>query len=534
MMIGLLALQVHAAEKEDLNMATDITKETIVGPGSVSIVTGKDVMMSFGAMVRIIPTSETDWDFGMGDHATFLGGNLDSGFFRNHGNEAGWVNNSYIRNEDKLYFNAMPPDRRWSFYAALEFDGVLETSSVDARGGKTNSDSNFGLERLNVSMALPANMRFHAGWDIWHLDSFEGASMVYGDDNPGFWITGENDAFSFNAGYFKQAENDYQTTPAALNSDTQDDRDLYAGHIAMKPNDTDTVKLFYAYDRIRSVSVKDLLNVLTGGGTATGRMAKTDSHHVGGYYLGKFGHVELLTEGVYQFGQSRDTGLAQDDFDISAYAFAVDTALEFKGLLTGYPFRIHLGMMYTSGDDDAGDDTLGGYNGVCNVQRFSRIWGGENTIIGDTNFVMGTLIYGYIPELYGNGTPVFTGGVQNGSGFGGGRGDNPGLFMISTGLTMAPEKFLIYNTNINIFTWNEDFLVPNMVTGASYVPVKGEYAGTEWDNELTLALSPNTFIKGQFACLFPGKGVKQVTEALSGKESDDTAIRLAAELIWKF
>jgi len=29
--------------------------------------TGKDILMSFGATARIIPTSESDWDFGVSD-----------------------------------------------------------------------------------------------------------------------------------------------------------------------------------------------------------------------------------------------------------------------------------------------------------------------------------------------------------------------------------------------------------------------------------------------------------------------------------
>ena len=51
--------------EKQLKLADDITKETIVGPGSVQVTTGKDTLMSFGATARIIPTSESDWDFGV-------------------------------------------------------------------------------------------------------------------------------------------------------------------------------------------------------------------------------------------------------------------------------------------------------------------------------------------------------------------------------------------------------------------------------------------------------------------------------------
>ena len=526
-----------AAADDDL--ATDITRETIVGPGSVQVQTGKDILMSFGATVRIIPTSDTDWDFGMSKEPAVAGGYLFGGlgknFFKDHVNEAGWVNNSYIRNETKIYFNAMPRDRKWSFYAALEFDDILDTGSVDARGGKSNDTSNFGLERLQGTFALPYNMRFHAGWDVWHVDAIEAASFVYGDDNPGFWLTGDYDTFSFNVGYFKLAENDFQTAPATLNNAADDDRSLYAGYVTWKPDKQNKFQFFYLFDRIRNIPANDLLASLSGGlfGIATGKTPSTDSHHVGGYWIGNYGGLELFFEGVYQFGQAEDTGFAQGDFDISAYALAADISYDFKASL-GFMLKPHLGFIYTSGDDDPTDDNLEGYVGVETGPRFSKRWGGENTIIGDTNLVLGTILYSYLPSLYGNGTPIATGGLQNTAGMGTGRGDNPGLTLISAGLTYAPRRFIIYKTNANVFRWNEDFNVTNMVNPLlGTTKVDSGYVGTEWDNELTLALSRHSFIKGQAAFFFPGGGVKDVTEAL-GAKSDDTAMRLAMEFIWNF
>ena len=45
--------------------------------------------------------------------------------------------------------------------------------------------------------------------------------------------------------------------------------------------------------------------------------------------------MELFLEGVYQFGDADNTGLAQDDFDISAYAFSADLALNLDDM-TGF------------------------------------------------------------------------------------------------------------------------------------------------------------------------------------------------------
>ncbi len=532
-----------AAQNNQGVTVKDITEDVLAGPGSVSISTNKDIMMSFGAQIRMIPTTESSWDFGMrNDLKTpgYLGGALNKSFFQDHVNECGWVNDSYIRSEDRLYFNAMPKTRKWSFYAALEFDRALDTASVDSRGGKTNNDNTFGLERLQGTVALTDNVRLHAGWDIWGLDVMDGGGLVYGDDNPGFWLTGKAGKIDYNVGYFKLMENNFQTSVTALNDSNTQDRSLYAGYLTYHFNKNNKVKAFYAYDRIRDIPSGTLLNLLTNT-MVTG--AKTDSHHIGAYFTGKQGILEYFAEGVYQFGKADNTGLARDDYDISAYAGAADLSINLKKMV-GFTVKPHIGFLYTSGDDDANDDNLNGYTGVENAERFSKYWGGENTIIGDTNMVLGTLLYGYLPELYGNGTPVFTGGLQNTAGFGGGRGDNPGLTMTSVGIIIVPKRFIIFRSNVNSFWWNEDIMVTSFADGFTTTKVDSGYTGTEWDNELTIALDKNMFIKGQFSWFFPGTTVKDATSALTsvttaagvirGEESDNTAMRLAAELIWKF
>ena len=541
---------------KQLKLADDITKEAIVGPGSVQVTTGKDILMSFGATARIIPTSESDWDFGVADSDVvqaaggLMYGGIPGDFYTSHSNESGTVQENYIRTETKIYFNAMPRDRVWSFYAALEYDRPIDTAAVDSRGGKSNDDSNFGLERLHLTYGLPMNLRLHAGWDIWHLDAFEAASMVYGDDNPGFWLTGENEAISYNVGFFKLMENDFQASALEMEEGANNDRDLFAGYMTWQINEANKVQFFAAYDKIRDIAATDLAGYMGSPFGITGDTPDTDAYHAGAYWIGKFGALEIFTEGVYQFGSADDTGLSsavgpdgvtslEEDYDINAYALAADISYEFKGLLTDYPLKPHLGIMYTSGDDDPYDDKLEGYNGVDNAQRFSSRWGGENTIIGDTNFLLGTALYGFIPEFYGNGTPVFTGGLQNFSGSGNGRGDNPGVTLISAGITVAPKKFLIFKTNVNNFWWNEDIFVTNIVdpvaaTVNGPTRVKAGFVGTEWDNELTFATSKHSFIKGQAAFFFPGEVIEDLTEALTGEVSDEVAMRLAAELIINF
>jgi len=545
--------------------ATDITESVLAGPGSISISTNKNIMMSFGATARIIPVSETDFDFGMADTVPdigFLGGALEDDFFKIHANEAGVINYNYIRNEVKLHFNALPKDRRWSFYAALEYDRPLENASVDERGGKNFDSSTFGLERLHGTFQLPKNMRLHAGFDVWGVDIIDGGGLVYGDDNPGFWLTGDYDTFSFNVGYFKLGESNFVDKsvlePTGFTFDDlgekDDDRDLYGAYLTFKPVEGQKFQPFYVLDRIRNANTGSFLEALLAGAGQlpyTRATPDTDSHHIGAYYTGDFGPLELFLEGVYQFGEAEDTKLntinpaLKNDYDISAYALAADVAVDLKESV-GFGFKPHLGAIYTSGDDDPTDDELNGYNGAANAQRFSQYWGGENTIIADTNFALGSALYGYIPEFYGNGTPVFTGGIENLAGAGIGRGDNPGMAMTSVGLTVTPKIFLIYRTNVNSFWWNEDFNVTSFVDGRTTIPVEAGYTGTEWDNEITLATSKQSYIKTHFSFYFPGEVMEDVTSALTsftnpadgtvipGKQSDDTAIRLGMEFIWNF
>ncbi len=60
--------------------------------------------------------------------------------------------------------------------------------------------------------------------------------------------------------------------------------------------------------------------------------------------------------------------------------------------------------------------------------------------------------------------------------------------------------------------------------------------GTEWDNELSLALGKHMFIKAHATFFFPGDAVKDVAPALTGgtEKSDEVASRIAAGLIWNF
>jgi len=526
----------------------DEEQPKFLGPGTVSIATKGDILMSFGAQARFVPTSESNWDFGMSDKVPGYLVNLpaavrkDSKFFEMHANEAGTVRETYIRSEDRLYFNAMPKDKAWSFYMALEFDSALDNDVVD----RSRTSDNFGIERLNASVALPFDMRLHAGWDALGVDIGYGG-LVYVDDNPGFWLEGGGDKVSWNLLYLILKENNWQTsvgnavgTPQFWQADA--DRDTMGGWLDFKPYKDQKLRFFYLYDRIRNAPVRDFLFAMSNGNVGISGSAnpKVNSHHLGAIWSGNFGTFQTWLEGVYQFGSADDTGLEKyglpKDYDIKAYAFAGDISCDLKNVF-GFSVKPHIGFIYTSGDDNRNDDELNGYVGVVNAQRFSP-FGGEHTIIADTNWLLGTALYGFLPEFYGNGTPVMIGGVGNFTGLGHGRGDNPGMSMLSAGITFAPSNFFIFRTNANLFWWNEDIYVGNWVNPVAgfgnYTKVEKGYVGTEWDNEFTLAIHKNVAFKLQGSLFFPGDMLKDVTKAMIGTQADDTAYRIAAEFILNF
>lgn len=541
---------------DDITAFANPVGQNLVGPGTISLVTKGNVMMSFGGQIRIIPILETNWDFGLsGDNP----GLANRNFFKTHVIEPGFVDNGYIRSEDRLYFNAMPQDKSWSFYTALEFDGVLENSSVDARSGKNRTESDFGIERLRGTVALGPNNRLHAGWDIWYADAVnDGLGLVYADDNPGFWLTGASGSLGYNVGYWKLRENNFQSSGTVVLADSSDqDRDLLGGYLDFHLDKNQKIRTMYFYDSIQDNPIRTYIDVLPGlGGTPpapvsgfTGGTADVNSHHLGAVYTGKFGLVNVLAQGVYQFGDadtSNAAQLARNSYDISAYAFGGDLTFDL-GQQAGWGLKPHIGFVYTSGDDNPNDGKLGGYVSATAYQRAVPNLGGENTISLDTQYLLGNPLYSFIPEGIGNGTPITTGGVQNLAAAGFGRGDNPGVTALVIGAMLTPKPYLIFKTNVLSYWWNQDLVATSLRSTAANTintRVDSGYVGTEWNNELTYAFNKNVFLKGQLAFFFPGDRVKDMSSALTanrtdgvvtpGPMSDDVASRVAAELLWLF
>jgi len=509
-----------------------------------------------GAQLRMIPTSENNWDFGLGTVEVFtptlLGPvKVAEENFKRHINEAGEVSKGYIRTEARLYFTGQDKDGKWDLYSALEFDSAVDQTEIDNRG------RDYGLERVHGSVAIPGleQVRFHAGWDIYYMDAVDaGAGFMYGDDDPGFWLTGDFDSIKLQAGYHKKLENnfasrdavDYLEEEAGIEADN--DRDIYSAMLTYNINDDNEIRFMGVYDVMKTRAESEIDSPATGLPLTDQKGADVKTYRVGLLYKGKLGIVEPQLEFAYQGGEAENIvtefGGTLPDQDIEAYAAFADVAVNLTDIV-GWKLIPHVGFMYTSGDDDRDDKNLEGYCAVANAQRFTPAFGGEDTIIGDTNVVLGTVLYGYIPELYGNlgGTQqggVATGGLTNGSL--GGRGDNPGMTMIGGGVTIEPKEYISYRTNFMWFEWNEDFYVVNVndplgVGGGAFGPpnikIDAGTAGQQWSNSLRVSLSKHVHIFGNATWFWPGEAVKDVTEAL-GNRSDKVAQRYAIALIWRF
>jgi hypothetical protein len=119
--------------------------------GKFKITTENGNTFRFGAQLRMIPTTENNWDFGLGTRNIFAAavpGGVDVNF-KSHTTESGNVAQDYIRTEARLYFTGEDADKKWSLYSALEFDSVVDQGEVDRRG------RDYGLERLHGSIVIP-------------------------------------------------------------------------------------------------------------------------------------------------------------------------------------------------------------------------------------------------------------------------------------------------------------------------------------------------------------------------------------------
>jgi len=535
-----------------LTLGVLLAVPAMAGPGTVEVTVPGDISLTMGAQVRMIPTAEIDRDFGLSDDLTgpqeerAAGGLAHQAVLgpspRCHLTEgAGAVKDSYIRTEDRLFFN-FAKAKDWDVYMMLEVDTVLNSSAADRTDFALGKQSQqFGIERLNASFNLPAlSSRLRAGWDARGTDIAFGG-MVYADDDPGLGLTGGADGWKWEAWYIKKKETEsaYGTGSPNATGATQrgqdQDRTLMYGKLGCEIDST-YLEGFLIYNR----------NHFLG--------PKVDQYVAALQGKGAYGIIKPMFEVAYAFGDfetsartamvDRDgDGTAEEldtsDADIGAWAAFADVAFDFSEAVGIKKFEPHIGGYYLQGDDDPLDDDLEGFAPVTGISRFTPRFGTEQAISHDGNALLGQIEYSMFPAYYG--TTWYRGGGITGTN----DLDNPGFVMFGGGLKAAWDNWS-YNGNVMAMWFNEEKAVEAYYTyalGLSDVKID-DYMGIEWNNELSYRLYDAVTLKAGVTFLFPGDGAEDITQALDayarevefaqGNSSDDVSQRYAVEIVWFF
>ena len=535
-----------------LMLVVGLSAVAYAGPGSVVIKTDGDITARFGAQVRMIPTYEQDWDFGFRR-------NTGNGTFTVHLNEAGTVGQGYIRSEDRLYFNFAKGDI-WDVYFALEFDDVLSSRTVD-RSNQTPGDFGaFGVERLNASVKLPwIWSRLNAGWDVYTVD-LDAGSLVYTDDDPGFSIQGGVANIDWKFGYHKVVESNRRiifpsiaagaiTVNAVTNTGYDNDRSIVSARVNYTLFKDTKLGLIYALNdqKVRG-------NFPTSDPCVAPTCQNVNAHFISPIFVGSIAGFKIAAQYAHMWGDAEKMGVnnasvLNGNYEIESNAFFFDVAYDMTPWF-GFRFIPHVGILWTQGDDDPTDNKLEGYVGK-NFQRFTSSFGGENTILADTNPAIGTLLYSFIPDQRGNQNATLGVGGLVGTG----RGDNPGIMLIG-GITVDPIKNWSFRSNVYYMEYTSDDKncappalatcgLPRVATvlagplgaAGTNVALSKREIGVGLDNEVSWWLDKNMVVKGQFSFIFPSDAMKELQGIWRGNralDQDETAIRLALELLWNF
>jgi hypothetical protein len=114
--------------------------------------------------------------------------------------------------------------------------------------------------------------------------------------------------------------------------------------------------------------------------------------------------------------------------------------------------------------------------------------------------------------------------------------------MVGGGITVDPIKNWSLRSNVYWLRYNEKPIVPTVIAGplgaaGTNVVLNSDDVGVALDNEVSWWLDKNMVVKGQFSFLFPGDAMKEIQGIWRGNralDQDETAIRLAVELLWNF
>ncbi len=516
----------------------------MAGPGTVEVTVPGDITLRMGAQVRFIPTSEIDRDFGLSDDLSgteekraaaglgpAIGVLADSP--RVHLTEgAGAVKDSYVRNENRLFFNFAKAED-WDVYMMLESDFLWDRGGVDRTDFAWGRQSQqFGIERLNASFNLPwVSSRLRGGWDARGIDIGYGG-FIYGDDDPGLGLVGGADSWKWEVWWIKKDENEAGYAGDVLGrtdhyvmslinpigppvQDKDADRDFYYGKLGYDFGNR-YLEGFYMLHRNR-----------IGGVDIDHNIAGVQGHCTHGI-------IHPMFEVAHAFGDY-DNG---ESMDIDSWGAFADVEFDLSEKVGMKKFAPHVGAYYLQGDDDATDDNLEGWAEVVGISRFTPRYGSEQAIVHDGNALLGSIEYSMFPAYYGQ---VRGAGINGLAAF-----DNPGFTMFGGGIDAGWGRWS-YNGNVMAMWFTEEKAVQSYyedVLGLTNVDID-DFMGVEWNNELSYKLYDAVTLKLGAAWLFPGSGAEDITQALDayareqasfdqGRSSDDISMRFAAELLWFF
>ncbi|MGQ4808927.1 hypothetical protein NKDENANG_02322 [Candidatus Entotheonellaceae bacterium PAL068K] len=225
---------------------------------------------------------------------------------------------------------------------------LFETDQI-FDGNRIDGADNFGVERFWVDYKWPGTpLRMRAGAALVQVTQ---AGMI-NDDNPGFAVYAEFPTWSLWASAYIRQEGS-RTSPDPAPALANDNDNLYYNwgifYTGMRPHRFQLDVIYYR-DRFDQSDDTDVVQIQPS-------------------WTGRFGPISGLLEFGLVTGSVEDVE-TDNDYDVLAW-----TAVAYLDVRVGM-FQPFVGIIYGSGDDDASDNDLEGFD-PCNLSCTTGLTGGK-------------------------------------------------------------------------------------------------------------------------------------------------------------
>ena len=441
-----------------------------------------------------------------------------------------------VRTEARLGFKGS--GKNWTFNTILESDFVLDKRNTDRGAGRMGpSDSgmtgeDFGIEKLLFTYDFTEHccpIELRAGWETNWLD-IETGGLIYADDHPHISFRGKVSNIGWQVNYMSIYDDigiDDGGEVGTMDGDNLD-WDVYSARMTIPVNfgDTGTMNFcpIYAYSYNQKRNAYPSYFGLQTFGKMGRFVPKAEFAYVYGDkddYRQAWDNTDAAKDGLISGSMLED-----DDADIEAYAFYASLKYQASKM-----FNPYAAVMFTTGDDDAFDDDVEGYNAITSTQRylFSDI-GIEDSFIAHYVPVLGSNLYSYTPARLGAGDDTGYGGVSDHS-----SAENPGMQSVFLGMSGSYDKWF-YKLQGAYFEFEEVGALEDLGKlgvfngdGAREGDIDDEM-GIEVTFRLKYNFSNHFSIGNVISCFEPGDGV----EDLRGDDFDETAFMNTVEIDWHF